>query len=448
MTLTRAEQFQDGRDRRHRMPRSAHGEWAPAKERADLVDVLTASDSGRLQELIPIRFARMAASPFAFFRGSAAVMASDLAHIPTTGLGVLLCGDCHLVNFGLFATPERNVVFGVNDFDETMPGPWEWDLKRLTASLVVACQDSGMDDHDAKSVAIAGAAAYRRRIAELATMTPLEVWYDRIDLARLIEEAPDKKTRKRRRKLRRKARRRVAENVFPKLVDTTAGGLRIADQPPLIFHLDDVTVESVQGFFSAYRSSLSRPLQVLFDRYTLRDVAIKVVGVGSVGTRCYVVLFTDDDGKPLLLQVKEANESVLAPYVPRRPDALTHHGQRVVTGQRLMQPASDIFLGYATSPAGRDFYVRQLRDMKLSVDLIADVGLMTRYAEFCAAALARAHANTGSAAGIAGYLGKSDTFDKALGRFSLAYAEQTVHDHHALVDAINAGRLEATLDTD
>ncbi|MFE6967345.1 DUF2252 domain-containing protein [Agromyces sp. NPDC057679] len=448
MTLTRAEQFQDGHDRRKVVPLDSHGDWVPSKDRADPIDVLTASNASRLEGLIPIRFGRMAASPFAFLRGSAAVMAGDLATAPTPGLEVLLCGDCHLMNFGLFATPERNVVFGVNDFDETLPGPWEWDLKRLTASLVVACQEVGIDDHGAESVAVACAAAYRRRIAELATMTPLEVWYDRIDLATLIDTAPDKKTKKRRKELRRRARRRVAEHLFPKLVDTAGGDLRIADQPPLIFHFDEINLESIQGFFDAYRSSLSRPLQVLYDHYLLRDVAIKVVGVGSVGTRCYVVLFTDDDGKPLLLQVKEANDSVLAPFVPRRPDPLVHNGERVVTGQRLMQPASDIFLGYATSPAGREFYVRQLRDMKLSIDLVADVELMTRYADFCATALARAHANTGSAAGIAGYLGDGDTFDKALGRFSLAYAEQTVHDHQTLVDAIKAGRLDAALDTD
>jgi uncharacterized protein (DUF2252 family) len=387
----------------------------------------------------------MAASPFAFLRGSAAVMAADLAAVPTTGLEVLACGDCHLMNFGLFATPERNVVFGVNDFDETLSGPWEWDIKRLAASLVVACQDEGISDSAAESVVVAGVRAYRQRMAELATMTPLEIWYDHIGLGDLIEEAPDKATRRRRKKLRRKAHRRVAENVFPKLV---GDNMRIKDQPPLIFHWDSVTTETEQEFFNAYRSSLPRDRQILFDRFTLRDIAIKVVGVGSVGTQCYVALFTDDDNNPLLLQVKQANDSVLALYVPRRPEGIVHNGERVVTGQHLMQPASDIFLGWSTGVYGNDFYVRQLRDMKLSVTLTDDEELMTRYAEFCGLALARAHANTGSAAAITGYLGDSDEFDKSIGRFALAYAEQTVRDHQALVEAIDTKRVPAHFETD
>ena len=440
MAPTKAEQFEDGLGRRALVSRSAHGDWRAARDRPDPVDVLLASNAGRLEELIPIRFGRMAASPFAFLRGSAAVMAADLSGVPTTGLEVLTCGDCHLMNFGFFATPERNVAFGVNDFDETAPGPWEWDVKRLAASLVVACQDEGISDSAAESVAVAGVRAYRQRLGELAAMSPLEVWYDLIELAELIENAPSKAARRRRKKMRRKAHQRVAENLFPKLVDNN---LRIKDQPPRIFHSDGVTVESVSGFFEAYRSSLARDLQVLFDRYVLRDVANKVVGVGSVGTRCYAALFTDDDGEPLLLQVKEANDSVLAPYFPKGGEKMVHNGERVVTGQHLMQPASDIFLGYSTSPAGRDFYVRQLRDMKLSVTLVADEELMTRYARFCGIALARAHANTGSAAAITGYLGDSDEFDKSLGRFALAYAKQTVRDHKALLKAIETERVPA-----
>jgi uncharacterized protein (DUF2252 family) len=393
--------------------------------------------------LIPIRFGRMAESPYTFLRGSAAVMAADLSRVPTTGLQVQLSGDAHLMNFGLFATPERNVSFGLNDFDETIRGPWEWDVKRLVASLVVASQDEGLDDGTAESVAVAGARAYRHRIAELATMSPLEIYYDRIDLAELIEEAPDKTMKKQRKKMLRKAHRRVAENLYPKLAEPAAGGLRIADQPPLIFHMDDVTPETVQGFIDNYRSSLPADMQVLFDRYALRDVAVKVVGVGSVGTRCYALLFTDDDGGPLLLQVKEANNSVLAAYLPTRSKEKVHNGERVVTGQHLLQAVSDIFLGYSTSPAGRDFYVRQLRDMKLSVDLVDDEDRMTSYAGYCGMALARAHANTGSASAITGYLGNGDEFDKSLGQFGLAYAEQTVRDHQALVEAIDKERVPA-----
>jgi uncharacterized protein (DUF2252 family) len=448
MTPTRAEQFEDGRDRRALISHSAHGEWSPAPVRPDPIEVLLASNAGRLEELIPIRFGRMAVSPFAFLRGGAAVMAADLSRVPTTGIEVQLSGDCHLMNFGLFATPERNVSFGLNDFDETLRGPWEWDVKRLVASLVVASQDQGFDDDTAESVAVAGARAYRHRMAELASMSPLEVFYDRIDLANLIEDSPSKKTRSRRKKMFRKAHRRVAENLYPKLAEHAAGDLRIADQPPLIFHTDDVTPETVQGFFDNYRSSLPPDLQVLFDRYMLRDVAVKVVGVGSVGTRCYAVLFTDDDGNPLLLQVKEANDSVLAGYVPTRSKKMVHNGERVVTGQQLLQAVSDIFLGYSTSPAGRDFYVRQLRDMKLSVDLADDEKRMTRYAEYCGMALARAHANTGSASAITGYLGNSDEADISFGRFGLAYADQTVQDHRALVDAIDKERVPAQFETD
>jgi uncharacterized protein (DUF2252 family) len=247
-----------------------------------------------------------------------------------------------------------------------------------------------LGDSTAESVAIAGARAYRHRMAEMATMSPLEIYYDRFDLAELIEEAPDKTTSKHRKKMLRKAHRRVAENLYPKLAEQAAAGLRIADQPPLIFHMDDVTPETVQGFFDNYRSSLPEDLQVLFDRYVLRDVAVKVVGVGSVGTRCYAVLFTDDDGGPLLLQVKEANNSVLAAYVLPRSKKGVHNGERVVTGQHLLQAVSDILLGYSTSPAGRDLYVRQLRDMKLSVSLGDDEEQLTRYAESCGMALVEA----------------------------------------------------------
>ena len=446
MRPTRAQQFDDGRGRRTLISRGAHGDWAPAADRPDPVDVLVAGNDGRLEELIPIRFGRMVESPYTFLRGSAAVMAADLSRIPTTGLQVQLSGDAHLMNFGMFATPERHVSFGLNDFDETTRGPWEWDVKRLVASLVIGSQDEGFGDSAAESIAVAGARAYRHRMAELATKSPLEIYYDRIDLKEVIEEAPSKKMRKHRKKMLRKAHRRVAENLYPKLVEPAAGGLRIADQPPLIFHMDDVTPETVQGFFDNYRSSLPRDLQVLFDRYVLQDVAVKVVGVGSVGTRCYAVLFTDDDGNPLLLQVKEANGSALAAYLPTRSKKRVHNGERVVTGQHLLQAVSDIFLGYSTSPAGRDFYVRQLRDMKLSVDLVDDEDRMTSYAEYCGMALARAHANTGSASAITGYLGNSDKVDKSLGQFGLAYAEQAVRDHKALVEAIETERVPARFD--
>ena len=436
---------EDGRSRRDLVPRSGHGDWAPSADRADPIDVLVASNAGRLPELIPIRFGRMAVSPFTFLRGSAAVMAADLAAVPTTEIRVQACGDCHLMNFGLFATPERNVVFGLNDFDETIPGPWEWDLKRLVASLVVAARDVRLRDEQGVAAAAAAMRAYRTRMEEFAALSPLEIWYDRIDLARTLEQTNNKELRKRRENLQRQAQRRVAENLFPKLVADDGGDLRIVDQPPLMFHSPDLTTEIVQAFLEQYRESLAADRRVLLDRYRFVDAAIKVVGVGSVGTRCLVALFMSEGGHPLLLQVKEANQSVLEPYVGLPP--ATHNGERVVLGQHLMQPASDIFLGSGTSLAGRQFYVRQLRDMKLSVTLVRDSELLNNYATFCGLALARAHANTGSAAMIAGYLGNGGKADAAFAEFGLRYADQTELDHRALVEAIDTGRVEAISET-
>jgi len=441
------DQADDGRSRRDVVSRSSHGHWAPSADRRDPIEVLLASNEGRLAELVPIRFGRMAVSPFAFLRGSAAVMTGDLASVPTTGLRVQACGDCHLMNFGLFATPERNVVFGINDFDETMPGPWEWDLKRLVASFVVAARDVRLDDDRATETAANVVRAYRERMWEFVEMSPLEIWYDRIDLAKEIEATSDKATRIRRERMHEQARKRVADNLFPKLVSSDGGGMRIADQAPLMFHVPELTDDFVLGFLTAYRDSLSDDRRILFDRYSYQDAAVKVVGVGSVGTRCLVVLFTSEDGHPLLLQVKEANNSVMAPHVLDHHEGEIHNGKRVVVGQHLMQPASDIFLGWARGPSGRDFYVRQLRDMKLSVTLSADRGQFTNYAKYCGLALARAHANTGSAAAIAGYLGTSAKIDKAFAEFGVAYAQQTEQDHQVLVEAIDSGRVPAIMET-
>ncbi len=441
------DQAEDGRSRRDVVSRTSHGDWTPAADRPDPIEVLLASTEGRMEELVPIRFGRMALSPFTFLRGSAAVMTADLAAVPTTGLEVQACGDCHLMNFGMFATPERNVVFGLNDFDETMPGPWEWDLKRLVASFVVAARDVRLDDDRATEAAAKVVHSYRERMWEFADMSPLGIWYDRIDLTREIEAATDKATRARRERMRERARRRIADNLFPKLVTSDGAAMRIADQPPLMFHMPELTDEFVLAFLAAYRGSLSDDRRVLFDRYQYRDAAVKVVGVGSVGTRCFVVLLTSDDGHPLLLQVKEANNSVMAPYLIDGRDGTVHNGKRVVIGQHLMQPASDIFLGWAKGPTGREFYIRQLRDMKLSVTLAADRVQFANLATYCGLALARAHANTGSAAAIAGYLGTSTKVDQAFAQFGVAYADQTERDHRALVEAIDSGAVPAIMET-
>jgi uncharacterized protein (DUF2252 family) len=316
----------------------------------------------------------------------------------------------------------------------------------LVASFIVACRDVRLSDEQATSVAAAAVKSYRERLWAFAEMSPLEIWYDRIDLAKATEVAPDKAARKRREQLDQQARKRVAENLFPKLVETKGGRLRIADQPPLIFHPPDLTPEVALGFLETYRASLADDRRMLFDRYTFEDAAAKVVGVGSVGTHCFVALFTSESGHPLLLQVKEANRSVLAPYLAGSKKKI-HNGARVVVGQHLMQPASDIFLGWGTGPNGRDFYIRQLRDMKVSVTLTNDIVAFTRYAEFCGLALARAHANTGSAGAIAGYLGTSGKTDMVFAQFGVAYADQTDRDHRALVEAIDSGRVPAIMDT-
>jgi len=433
-----------GRARREHVSRQQQAEWTPPKRRPDPIKILITSSAGRIEDLLPIRYGRMAISPFTFFRGAAAVMASDLEKLPTTGIEVQACGDCHLMNFGLFATPERNVVFGINDFDETMRGPWEWDLKRLVASFVVAARDVGFDDKQCVAIAAEAVRSYRERMWEFSEMSPLEIWYDRIDLVASLDQAPDKDARRNRERLVEQARKRVAENLFPKLVNSDNGQLRIADQPPLIYHTPEVTSETVAAFLDSYRSSMAGDRRVLFDRYRFQDAAIKVVGVGSVGTRCLVAVFASVGGHPLILQVKEANASVLEGRVGK--GHIEHNGERVVTGQRLMQPASDIFLGWGTSTAGREFYVRQLRDMKVSITLVRDLKQLMRYATFCGLALARAHANTGPAGEIAGYLGTNDKADKAFAMFGLAYAEQNERDHKALVDAIGSGRVTAISD--
>ncbi len=441
--MTLKERLESGRELRNSVPRESHAEWQPADDRADPVDILTAGDTDRIADLLPIRYGRMVMSPFAFFRGSAAVMTADLAAQPSSGIPVQLCGDCHLMNFGLFATPERNVVFGLNDFDETAPGPWEYDVKRLVASFAVAARDVGLDKRSARKVAAASVRSYRERLWEHVEQSPLEIWYERISLDEEIERATDAKARARRKKLRERAEQRVGDSLFPKLAREEGGQMSIVDQPPLLFHPHLENAEALaKDFLETYRSSLASDRRVLFDRYQLRDAAVKVVGVGSVGTRCLVALMSSVDGHPLFLQIKEAGPSVIETFGVA--PACVHEGERVVFGQRLMQPASDIFLGWGTGGiGGRHFYVRQLRDMKVSVVLDRDARSLERYAEYCGRALARAHANSGDAAAIAGYLGRGDRFDEAVGSFGMRYVDQTISDHAALSAAILDGRVSA-----
>ena len=434
-----------GKALREVVSRSSQSQWQVGGLDRDPVAILEASSRGRVEELVPIRYGRMLPSPFTFYRGAAALMAHDLATLPATGLQVQACGDCHLMNFGLFATPERNLVFDLTDFDETLPAPWEWDVKRLAASVAVASRDCGLSDKAARAAAMSSVRSYREHLRDYSRMSPLDVWYAQIDMARVIAMAPKGELRQMRQQFMQNARKSVVSRLMPKLVTGTHGSHRFIDRPPTIFHADG-SLELVREGLKDYRLSLPPERRLLMDRYRLEDVAVKVVGVGSVGTRCLMGLFFSADDQPLILQIKEAVPSVLEPYAGESPFA--QHGQRVVVGQRLMQCSSDIFLGWARGAGGRDFYVRQLRDMKMSASTEGATPLLIRnYAEFCGWALARAHAKTGDAAAISGYLGKSDAFDQALGDFALAYADQTAKDHAALVQAVKTGRLKAIIET-
>ncbi len=445
---TREEGLVAGKALRASTPRARHATWRPPARRRDPIDILEESNRGRLPELVPIRYGRMLRSPFAFLRGSAALMAADLAQTVATGLRVQACGDCHLMNFGLFATPERNLIFDINDFDETLPAPWEWDVKRLAVSFAVAARDFGHSDRDARAAAVECVRAYRRHLRECSKMGPLDVWYEHLDIKSIIESAPDAETKKRREGFAEQAQKRIAESLFPKIATSVGSRPRLVDQPPLIFHSDaEDRDETFQEAMVEYRRSLPDAVRVLFDRYRVEDHAVKVVGIGSVGTRCAIGLFCSPDGHPLLLQFKEARPSVLEPYAGK--SVYRNHGERVVAGQRLMQASSDIFLGWTRTRRLLDFFGRQMRDMKFSLPIEgAPPAGLKRYAAYCGGTLARAHARSGDAATISGYLGKSDEFDEAVGRFALTYADQNARDHAALAKAVKSGRVEALVETD
>ena len=388
----------------------------------------------------------MLRSPFTFLRGSAGLMAYDLATTPSTKIKVQCCGDCHLMNFGMFATPERNLIFDINDFDETLPAPWEWDLKRLAVSFVVAGRDNRHSDKEARNAAIECARAYREHLRACSKRSPLDVWYERLDEKCFIEMAPEVEARKRREQMVRKARKRIGDYLYPRITSEVGGRPRLVDQPPILFHTNKKQHEAAfHEAMASYRLSLPEDRRVLFDRYHLEDWALKVVGIGSVGTRCLIALFSSTEGHPLLLQFKEARRSVLEPYAGK--SVYQNQGERVVVGQRLMQSSSDIFLGWAQGPQLHDFFGRQLRDMKFSFPVEGMRPLHAkRYAEICGLTLARAHAKSGDAALISGYLGKSDSFDKAIGEFALAYADQNERDYTALVAAVKAGRIKALVE--
>lgn len=447
---TPAERRSEGKALRKSTPRSAHADWTPAADRVDPVSTLLGQDESRLQPLVPIRHARMAESAFAFFRGAAAVMAGDLATTPASGLTAQLCGDAHLANFGSFASPERRQVFDLNDFDETLPGPWEWDVKRMATSFVLAAQDNGFRDSDGRDAATKSVASYRQGMAALASARQLDVWYWQLSLEAIQAAAPSKTARKQLDKTARKWRGKNSQRALKKLAEGVDGKLRIKSDPPLLLPLrealssrtdaDDLR-EQITSSFGEYLDSLQDDRRHLLQRYRVLDMALKVVGVGSVGTRCLIVLLVGrDEDDPLFLQVKEAQESVLGPHLG--PSYYPHHGQRVVEGQRLIQSTSDIFLGWS-SMTNADYYWRQFHDMKGSADVAAmDPRRLTAYAAACGGTLAHAHARSGDAAAISGYLGKGDSFDRALAEFAISYAAQNERDYAAFTDAISSGRVE------
>jgi uncharacterized protein (DUF2252 family) len=439
------QQMAEGREARQRCPRSSHAPGRRVKYDRDAVKLLIESNQDRLPELIPVRHSRMLESPFAFFRGSAVIQAHDLAKTPRSGIDVQACGDCHLLNFGGFATPERNLIFDINDFDETHPGPWEWDVKRLAVSLVLAARWRELSAATATAIATATVARYRKAMRDYAGLSTLDTWYARIDFSDVAQQVRDSpKLAKQLATTVKVARSHTAEHTFHKLTRDDHGTPRIVDQPPLLFHPqgpEEGHKLTARKFLKDYSKTLREEYQRLMARFRVIDAAIKVVGVGSVGTRCFIALMLGERGDPLFLQVKEARRSVIARHVAKSP--WTNQGQRVVTGQRLMQAVSDIFLGWARGPGGRDFYVRQLRDMKCAADLTKyNADMLARYGELCGRTLARAHAKSGSAAAISGYLGASATFDGAIARYAVAYADQVERDYAAFQAAARRGRIK------
>ncbi|MEU1038969.1 DUF2252 domain-containing protein [Streptomyces sp. NPDC005907] len=442
MTAT-ADRAEKGRAVRKRVPRSAHAEWLAAVDRPDPVAVLERQGRDRLPELLPVRYGRMSASPVAFLRGGAAVMAADLAARPHTGLTVQLCGDAHLLNFGVFTSPERALLFDLNDFDETFPGPFEWDVKRLAASIAVTARENGHSEARARRAARAAGAEYRHAMRRLAGRGELAVWYERVDADLLVPLVRSARHRGRAESSLARARRRTSLQALGRLTETVDGRPRIVQDPPLLERAGPPDMGALRKIFSDYRSTLSEERRLLLGRYRFMDAARKVVGVGSVGTRCFVVLLAGRDADdPLFLQIKEAGRSVLEEHLPSGP--YDHPGHRVVAGQRLLQAANDIFLGWMTGPQGRPYYWRQLRDTKGTADVAGmSPDELLGYARLCGTALARAHARSGDRIAIAAYLGGADTFERAVADFALRYADQNALDHGTLCAAVAAGVVRA-----
>ena len=443
-TTTPAERMALGEAARRRVPREALGQWEPDADRPDPVEILVEQGRHRVPELLPVRYGRMAVSSFTFLRGAPAIMAHDLSASPTTPLRTQLCGDAHLSNFGSYATPERRLIFDLNDFDETLPGPFEWDVKRLCASLLVAARCSGQGEKAGTRAVVAAARGYREHLRELAEADVMDVWYEHIELTDAMQGFAGIVSPKKLAKQLAKTQHRTSAQVLTKLTEIIEGERRIRHQPPVLVPLDSPEWHDIaQDVLDRYAESMNEEHVQLLRRFRLVEIAMKVVGVGSVGTRCLIALLHGrDEDDVLFLQVKEAEHSVLAPYAGAA--AQDHQGERVVVGQRLMQAASDMFLGWTVGPFGNHYYVRQLRDMKgsVAIDGLPPEGLV-RYGELCGRTLGRAHARSADPMAIAGYLGKAERFDEAMAEFALAYADQTERDHARFLSAIDDGLITA-----
>lgn len=444
--ISKAERFEKGVVIRKLVPRSVHAEWNPSENREDPVEILIRTSIGRMENLIPLRYSRMMENPFSFFRGAAAIMAADLENTPNTGIDLQLCGDCHLMNFGGYATPERKLVFDINDFDETFPGPWEWDVKRLATSFVIAGVWKKFPNKISKEFAWHVADSYKRHMLEYSKLSALQIWYADIDLAELIEKGDDEEIKEFQQKRIKKASEYTAhEKEFAKMTYMEGTRARIKDDPPLIFHPVGAEWKRLEReattIHKRYMETLSDEKKVLLSRYALHDFAIKVVGVGSVGTLCGISLLMSATGEPIFLQFKEARNSVLESHVNVKAK-YSHQGERIVRGQKLMQSASDMFLGWTNDSQDKFFYIRQLRDAKVKPVLeIMKAKNMADYAKACGWALARAHARTGDPSILSGYLGKGNEFANAIAKFAISYAGQNDADYYKMLEAIKDGRL-------
>jgi uncharacterized protein (DUF2252 family) len=441
------EKYATGKEMRGKVSRTEHSVWKVPPNRPSVKHMIDLSNYDRLPDLVPVRHFRMSASPFVFYRATASLMARDLSFTPSSGINVQICGDCHLMNFGGFATPERHMVMDINDFDETLPGPWEWDVKRLAVSFILAAREKNLNSNNARDIVMDLITAYQNALDEFANMNLLDLWYLKFDLEKIVKEQKSDELKDRLAKNLARGGKQTHDKVFYKMTSDNMGQFTITDQPPLILHPFNLeeSRDMINTFFEQYKSTLQPDRRLLFEQYHITDVALKVVGVGSVGTRCYVALLLNDDNEPLFIQVKEARQSVLEPF--NKASIYGHHGERIVQGQRLMQSASDIFLGWTTGPQGRQYYLRQLRDKKISPDInTLNKEFLTIYAQYCARVLAKAHCKTNQGAVICGYIGKGNRFAESIAQFAELYADQTEKDFEEFKKAIQKGELPVAKD--